>query len=118
VSEDRDPVGTEEPVRGGSDARLLSALRERVKELTCLYGITQITANAEVETPEAVQRIVELLPPAWQYPEITTARIVLDDGQYVSAGFVAGHRPRQPRHGRPPRHAARRRPGSGAARPT
>jgi two-component system NtrC family sensor kinase len=69
---------------------LLWALRERVKELTCLYGITQITAHAELDAGDAMQRIVELLPPAWQYPDVTTARIVLDDRPYVSPGFAAG----------------------------
>jgi hypothetical protein len=34
------------------------ALRERVKELTCLYGIARITQQNELPLDEALQRIV------------------------------------------------------------
>jgi len=64
-----------------------AALRERVKELTCLYGIAQIAGRPEVSLEETLQNIVELLPPAWQYPEICFARITLDSRAYVTAEF-------------------------------
>jgi signal transduction histidine kinase len=54
------------------------ALQERLKELTCLYGITQLMERSELSTPEILQDIVGLLPPAWQYPEITSGRVELD----------------------------------------
>ena len=38
----------------------------------------------------AFQHIVELIPPAWQYPEITSARIVLDGKRYETPGFEEG----------------------------
>jgi signal transduction histidine kinase len=64
-----------------------AALRERVKELTCLYGIAQIAAKPQASLEEVLQGIVGLLPPAWQYPEISFARIVLDGRSYVTPGF-------------------------------
>ncbi len=63
------------------------ALRERVKELTCLYGIAQVAEQPDVPLEEMLQRIVKLLPPAWQYPEVAAARIALDDHAYASPGF-------------------------------
>jgi two-component system NtrC family sensor kinase len=36
---------------------------------------------------EIIQGIVGLLPPAWQYPEIASARIVLDEMSYAAEGF-------------------------------
>jgi len=66
------------------------ALRERVKELSCLYRINQIFEESTGSPDEVFQRIVELLPPAWQYPEITSARIVVDGRQFVSRGFKEG----------------------------
>jgi len=63
------------------------ALRERVKELTCLYGIAQIAGRPGVSLDEILQAIVELLPPAWQYPEISFARIVLDERCYSTPGI-------------------------------
>ena len=66
------------------------ALRERVKELTCLYGIGRIAQLPGVSLSEALQRIVELLPPAWQFPDIACARIVLDGRAYATPGVQAG----------------------------
>jgi two-component system, NtrC family, sensor kinase len=63
------------------------ALRERVKELTCLYGMAQVTRKPGRTLPELLNAISELLPPAWQFPEIAGARIVLD-GQEYRAGTV------------------------------
>ena len=64
-----------------------AALAERVKELTCLYGIAQIAAQPDTSLEEIVQGIVELLPAAWQYPEIASARIILDGISYTTQGF-------------------------------
>ncbi len=56
-------------------------LRERVKELTCLYGIAKLEEQEEISLEQIIQGIVELLPPAWLYPDIASARIILD-GQF------------------------------------
>ncbi|MGD8500714.1 MAG: ATP-binding protein [Phycisphaerales bacterium] len=64
-----------------------AALTERVKELTCLYGIAQITGQPDTSLEETIQGIVELLPPAWQYPEAAFARIILDGISYTTQGF-------------------------------
>ena len=81
------------------------ALRERVKELTCLYGIAQIAGRPGMSLEEVLQGVVELLPSAWQYPEIASARITLDNtvhqtarfqeaGQKQTADIVVGDQPR------------------------
>jgi len=63
------------------------ALRERVKELSCLYSITQIAEIPNTSLEHILQQVVELLPPAWQYPEITVGRIVLDKQIFTTFGF-------------------------------
>jgi len=68
-----------------------AALTERVKELTCLYGIAQVAAQPDISLEEIIQGIVELLPPAWQYPEIAFARISLDGISYTTKGFGQCH---------------------------
>jgi two-component system NtrC family sensor kinase len=70
-----------------SFARIEWALRERVKELTCLYGIAQVVECAGEDLGSALEGIVALLPPAWQYPEITEARIILDERSWQTRGF-------------------------------
>ncbi|MFA6566868.1 MAG: ATP-binding protein [Victivallales bacterium] len=62
-------------------------LRERVKELSCLYRIARIVVRHDVSLKETLQDIVDLLPSAWQYPKITFARITLDENMYVTPGF-------------------------------
>ncbi|MBA7603085.1 Sensor histidine kinase RcsC [subsurface metagenome] len=64
-----------------------AALTERVKELTCLYGIAQIAGQPGISLEEIIQGIVELLPPAWQYPETAFARVILDGISYTTQGF-------------------------------
>lgn len=68
--------------------RAQAALRERVKELTCLYGIARLVEKPETSREEILNGIVKLLPPAWQYPEITVGRIVLDGVSYSSSEFM------------------------------
>ncbi|UCE66699.1 MAG: hypothetical protein JSU85_01385 [Candidatus Zixiibacteriota bacterium] len=67
--------------------RAQAALRERVKELTCLYSISQVVDRKGISLGEILKGIADLLPPAWQYPEITAGRIILDDQMYSTPGF-------------------------------
>ncbi len=62
-------------------------LRERVKELTCLYEIAKLSAQPELSTGEILHRTVKMLPAAWLYPEVAEARIILDDKLYITDGF-------------------------------
>jgi PAS domain S-box-containing protein len=62
-------------------------LQERVKELNCLYGISKLIEQSGLSLPEILQGVVELIPPAWQYPEVGCARIRLDDRSFQTTGF-------------------------------
>jgi PAS domain S-box-containing protein len=62
-------------------------LAERVKELDCLYDIARLLSKPELSLAEALQGVVERLPQAWQHPEITTARIILDGQEFRSPDF-------------------------------
>ncbi|MCD6162392.1 MAG: GAF domain-containing protein [candidate division Zixibacteria bacterium] len=68
--------------------RAQAALRERIKELICLYNIAQIIEKQELSLSEILQGIVEFLPPAWQYPGITTGRIIFDGHTFTTSGFL------------------------------
>jgi len=47
----------------------MDELKERVKELDCLYGLTDIVKDRKLTKDEALKKINTLIPPAWQYPE-------------------------------------------------
>jgi predicted nucleotidyltransferase len=61
-----------------TNGNMIHELKERVKELNCFYRITKIVNDSKLSIDEALQKIVELIPSAWQYPEITCVRIFLD----------------------------------------
>lgn len=63
------------------------ALFERVRELTCLYSIASLASQTELSLDETIQRIAELLPSGWQYPEIASARITVEGRSFASPGF-------------------------------
>ena len=73
--------------RGRDPAR---ALRERVKELDCIYGIARVAARWNTEFEQDLQDIVGLLPAAWLRPEAATARVTIDGKDYVASGFSTG----------------------------
>jgi len=73
-----------------ADRRTQVALRERVKELTCLYGIARLIENPDRSLDEIMQGIVELIPPGWMYPDITSGRIILDNRTYDTQLFREG----------------------------
>ena len=62
-------------------------LQERVKEIECLYGLSQLAEQRDITLEEIFQGLVEIIPPGWQYPEITTARIMFEDRHYKTANF-------------------------------
>ncbi|KPL08870.1 MAG: hypothetical protein AMS23_00715 [Bacteroides sp. SM1_62] len=64
-----------------------AALQERVKELSCLYGMSQIAETPYVSLDDLIYSIMDLIPPAWQYPEITRTRIILDGIDYSLPDF-------------------------------
>ena len=67
--------------------KVVVALRERIKELNCLYGISQLADRFSDSIEDLLTNLVNLLPPSWQYPEITCARIIFKDKAYKTKGF-------------------------------
>ncbi len=65
---------------------VLHDLNERVKEQTCLYGITKLAA-AEPELATLLQGAADLIPPGWQFPEYTCSVICYGKLEFRSAGF-------------------------------
>lgn len=64
-----------------------SALRERIKELNCLYGVSQLAERHLDSVDALLQELVDFLPYSWQYPDVTCARILFDGKTYKSRGF-------------------------------
>ena len=61
-------------------------LDERYKELDLLYEVTNLSVR-DLPVGEIFQRAVKLLPPAWQYPDITCGRIVFGGEEFTTDNF-------------------------------
>ncbi|MBN2124193.1 MAG: PAS domain-containing sensor histidine kinase [Deltaproteobacteria bacterium] len=68
--------------------QIRAALNERIKELTCLYQMGQLSDQPHLSLDEILQGAVGFLPPAWQYPDVASARIVFDDKTFALPGFM------------------------------
>jgi len=67
--------------------RILHRLKERYAELSCLYGIDEISRKEGVTIEESLKEVAQLMPPAWQYPEITGSCITYEDKKYKTRKF-------------------------------
>jgi GAF domain-containing protein len=59
----------------------------RIKELHCLYGISRFVERQDRSLREIIQGIVDLIPSAWQYPEIACARAILEGDEFRTRNF-------------------------------
>ena len=62
-------------------------LRERIKELNCLYDISSFRDANDFSLDAVLQAIIDFIPPAFQYPEITCARIIFDSYEFTTKNF-------------------------------
>ena len=60
-----------------------AALRERIKELSCLYEITKIMQKSPGSLEQTLHEAIKNIPCAFQYEDIATSRIILDGREYI-----------------------------------
>ena len=86
------PVGTTVPGAQSGGESVLGlvtwSLNERIKELCCLYAVSEICDRAALTLDETIQRVVDVIPPGWQHPDICSARVRLGGREYRSGGFA------------------------------
>lgn len=63
------------------------ALRERVKELNCLYTISRLSELYFHSADRFLQSVAECLPPSFQYIDCACARITYRERHFVSENF-------------------------------
>jgi len=67
--------------------RLIRELGERVKEQAALRAAANLLNQQEAIDRSVLEQLAALLPPAFQYPEITAARLRLDGFEAATPGF-------------------------------
>jgi DNA-binding CsgD family transcriptional regulator len=73
-----------------SQSDLEIALRERIKELDCMYTISTFREMYFHAPDRFLQSVVDCLPKSWQFPEHACARIAYGEKVYVTERFVEG----------------------------
>jgi PAS domain S-box-containing protein len=62
-------------------------LKERVKELKTLSDVSHILQDEDSSPGKLFQKIVEILPLGWQYPDITAGRISIGGTEYTTRNY-------------------------------
>ncbi|NEV63394.1 EAL domain-containing protein [Thiorhodococcus minor] len=65
-----------------------AALEERLKELAALHDVLIETTGDGHSEDSVLQRVVDRLPQAWQFPELAEAAIRLPDAGFQTPGFA------------------------------
>jgi two-component system, NtrC family, sensor kinase len=62
-------------------------LRERIKELKCLYALSKVAWEADNDLSAIVSKTLEILPKAMQYQALAEASITVNGKTYSSSNF-------------------------------
>ena len=65
----------------------MDELTKRVNELNCLYELSHLEQIRNLPLEKILQEIVELIPRAMRYPEITCAKIMLEEQEFKTNNF-------------------------------
>jgi len=66
---------------------LIHALKERAKELNCLYNVQELLSQSGQPLDEIGRGLIEVLPPGWQYPDICQVKVDCGGVTIQSPGF-------------------------------
>ena len=61
--------------------------KERVKELTCLYGLSRLFEKPGISIDEIIQGTFVLISSAMQFPEVICTRIIFNEKEYKTINF-------------------------------
>jgi CheY-like chemotaxis protein len=67
--------------------KLAYELGKRVKELDCLYAISQLIDRQGIQLQEILQGTVDLIPSAFLYPGVACARITFDSQEFQTQSY-------------------------------
>jgi pyruvate,water dikinase len=74
-------------MRSKSVDKLIVDLKERAKELNCLYEVEEIMSKPNLALEDIFRKIVHTLPAGWQYPDACQARITYGDFEVQTEGY-------------------------------
>ena len=67
--------------------KIIGELKERAKELNCLYKVQELLNRTDSINDENCKEIVEAIPPGFQYSDICIVKMTCPHGTYCSPDF-------------------------------
>ena len=64
-------------------------LKERAKELSCLYEVQELLSDITTVVDEICIGLVNAIPQGWQFPEICVVKIIFRDSEHKSNNFIS-----------------------------
>jgi PAS domain S-box-containing protein len=74
-------------IRRAAHKRRQHDLDKHVKELRCLYDVANISGAPDITLYKRYAQIANLLPGAWQYPEVACSRITINDRDFKTENY-------------------------------
>ena len=68
--------------------KIVYELRERAKELNCLYQVQELLNTPGIGIDQVCMGIIEAIPPGWQYPDVCEAQIEFAGKVFHSEKFI------------------------------
>ncbi len=68
-------------------ASLLLSLQERAKELECFYTVQSVVSTPDISLEQLCHKLLEVIPPGWQYPELLAVKISVGGTTCASPGY-------------------------------
>jgi predicted nucleotidyltransferase len=68
--------------------QLIGDLKERAKELNCLYKVQEILNETGLSMEQICYGLLKAIPPGWQYPDICEVEISIAQGTFKTFGFA------------------------------
>ncbi|HWQ67896.1 MAG TPA: methyl-accepting chemotaxis protein [Methanospirillum sp.] len=69
-------------------AEKMHDLGERVKEQRLFYSTASLIQDENKDIKDVLDEVTQLIPPGWQYPDITAARITYRDDSYATLNYI------------------------------
>ncbi len=69
----------------------VNLLRERAKELNCLYRVEELLGERDRTLPEIFRSMIAILPAGWQFPKLCQIRIIYEGVTYEPPQFLETH---------------------------
>jgi len=67
--------------------KIVTDLKERAKELNCIYKVEELLKDFDVELREVLTPLPDIILNGWQYPEDTCVMVHYDDVNYTSKNY-------------------------------